>query len=101
MKRLMNDGHRPAYLQLYEQLKHDILCGGYVYGDRLPSKRVLATELGLSVVPITHAYALLCEEGYVEARERSGYFVCYRHEDFFATFGQRGGLRVAECSCHS
>lgn len=82
MKRLMNDGHRPAYLQLYEQLKHDILCGGYAYGDRLPSKRVLATELGLSVVPITHAYALLCEEGYVEARERSGYFVCYRHEDF-------------------
>lgn len=76
------DGHRPAYLQLYEQLKHDILCGGYAYGDRLPSKRGLAAELGLSVVPITHAYALLCEEGYVEARERSGHFVCYRCEDF-------------------
>lgn len=82
MKFLMNDGHRPSYLQLYEQLKHDILHGGYVYGDRLPSKRALAMELGVSVAPVTHAYALLCEEGYVEARERSGYFVCYRSEDF-------------------
>lgn len=77
------DNHgKAAYLQLYEQLKHDILHGGYLYGDRLPSKRGLAAELGVSVAPIAHTYVLLCEEGYVEARERSGYFVCYRSEDF-------------------
>lgn len=82
MRYHIQEGHKPVYLQLYEQLKHDMMCGGYVYGDRLPSKRALAVELGVSVAPITHTYELLCEEGYVEARERSGYFVCYRSEDF-------------------
>lgn len=82
MRYRIDSDHRPAYLQLYEQLKHDILNGGYAYGDRLPSKRILAAELGLSVAPVAHTYVLLCEEGYVEARERSGYFVCYRSEDF-------------------
>lgn len=73
---------KPAYLQLYEQLKGDIINGVYPLGVKMPSKRTLSAETNLSVIPIEHSYELLCEEGYVESRERSGYFVSYRAEDF-------------------
>ena len=77
-------GKRPAYMQLYYQLRQDIESGAYLYGQKLPSKRMLAEEIGTSVVPVEHAYALLCEEGYVEARERSGYLVIYKSSDFMS-----------------
>ena len=73
----------PAYLQLYKQVREDIINGVYPYGTKLPSKRLIATETGISTVTVEHSYALLCEEGYAEARERSGYFVNFRTEDTF------------------
>ena len=76
--RIDKENGKPAYLQLYEQLKRDILNGIFAYGARLPSKRLLAAETGLSVIPVERAYGLLCDEGYAEARERSGYFAIYR-----------------------
>lgn len=39
----------------------------------------------MSVITAEHAYDLLCEEGYAEARERSGIFVIYRAYDFQGT----------------
>lgn len=72
----------PLYLQLYHRLRRFIIEGVYPLGSKLPSKRTLAEENGISVIPVEHALTLLCDEGYVEARERSGYFVIYRREDF-------------------
>ncbi len=77
----------PAYLRIYRQLREEITCGACPYGTRLPSKRTLAEEFGVSVIPVEHAYELLCEEGYAEARERSGYFVIYREDDFVSRAG--------------
>ena len=74
----------PAYLQLYKLLRNDIIEGIYEYNTKLPSKRILAEETGVSIITIEHAYALLCDEGYAEARERSGYFVIFQKEDGFA-----------------
>ncbi len=74
----------PAYLQLYRLLRDDIIGGTFPFADRLPSKRLIAEETGLSLVTVEHAYALLCDEGYVEPRERSGYFVLFRTGDPFA-----------------
>lgn len=73
----------PAYIQLYRQVRDDIVKGVYTYNGKLPSKRFLADELGVSTVTVEHAYALLCDEGYVEPRERSGYFVIFRADDGF------------------
>lgn len=73
---------KQRYLEIYEKIKEGILDGSYVYGDKLPSKRVTADDFLVSVITVQHAYELLCDEGYVEARERSGYFVIYRKEDF-------------------
>lgn len=64
-------------MQLYRQLRRDIVSGELALGSRLPSKRLLAGELGLSLVTVEHAYALLVDEGYAEARERSGYFAAF------------------------
>lgn len=66
-----------AYMQLYHQLRRDIVSGALPRGSRLPSKRALSAELGVSVVTVEHAYALLCDEGYAEARERSGFFAAF------------------------
>lgn len=72
-----------AYLQLYRQLREDIVSGVLKTGSRLPSKRMLSDEVGVSVITVEHAYAILCDEGYVESRERSGYFVSFRASDCF------------------
>ncbi len=71
-----------AYMQLYEQLRTDIINSVYKYGDKLPSKRLLADEAMTSVITAEHAYSILCDEGYIESRERSGYYVTYRKNDF-------------------
>ena len=84
------EGKEPAYLQLYKRLRGDIVDGVYPYHTRLPSKRTVKDECGVSLVTVEHAYALLLDEGYIEARERSGYFVIFRKGDGFAAATDRG-----------
>ena len=84
MKYKVDKNERPVYLQIYKQIKEDIINGNFPYNTKLPSKRLLADETETSTVTVEHAYALLCDEGYIEARERSGYFVIFRNCDGFA-----------------
>ena len=77
-----SSSHVPAYLQLYRLLVRDITAGVYPRGSKLPSKRTITDEVGVSVITVEHALSLLCDEGYIESRERSGYFVIYREDDF-------------------
>lgn len=84
MKYTVDKEKRLAYLQLYNQIRDDIIAGNYTYNMKLPSKRSLAAEIGVSTITVEHAYALLCDEGYVEARERSGFVVIFRKSDGFA-----------------
>lgn len=81
---LLEEKKSPAYLQLYRRVRDDIVKGVYPFGSKLPSKRTVAETRGVSTVTVEHAYALLCDEGYVEARQRSGYFVVFRAGDGFA-----------------
>ena len=69
---------KPAYLALYESLREEILSGIRPAGSRLPSRRSLARDRGVSEITVDHGIELLCEEGYAEARPRSGVFVTYR-----------------------
>ncbi len=64
------------YYQLYGRLKKKILSGEYGSGEKLPSKRVMADKEGCSTVTVATAYGMLEDEGYIVARERSGYYVC-------------------------
>lgn len=75
----------PAYLQIYKQIRKNIINEVYAYGSKLPSKRTLADEIGVSTITVEHAYAMLCDEGYIEAKVRSGYFVRFRCSDGFVS----------------
>ena len=70
-----------AYMTLYLSIRDAITNGVYGYGAKLPSKRQTAEAQGVSLITVAHAYDLLVEEGYVEPRERSGYFVVFREMD--------------------
>ena len=74
----------PAYLALYEHLREEILSGARPAGSRLPSRRVISRENGVSAVTVDHSYEMLCQEGYAETRPRSGFFVLYQEGDGFA-----------------
>ncbi|MET9731033.1 PLP-dependent aminotransferase family protein [Streptomyces sp. NPDC006458] len=54
------------------RLRQAIADGRLTVGSRLPSTRLLATELGLSRGVITEAYRRLAEDGHVEGRRRGG-----------------------------
>ena len=69
------------YERIYGELRERIISGSYPHGSRLPSKRMLAEELGVSVITTAKAYELLSDEGYIVSRERSGYFVSYKPGD--------------------
>ncbi|GHO46172.1 PLP-dependent aminotransferase family protein [Ktedonospora formicarum] len=62
----------PLYRQLYERLKNRILTGQLEAGTRLPSTRMLASELGVSRNTTALAYELLLLEGYIESRVGDG-----------------------------
>ena len=69
----------PKYYYIYKMIRKDIEDGALKKGEKLPSKRSLAEHLGVSLITVENAYQMLKEEGYIEPRERSGYYVCEIH----------------------
>ena len=65
----------PLYEQLYESLAAEMRSGAIPAGTRMPGKRRLAAELSVSVNTVDAAYQMLAAEGYLESRERSGFYV--------------------------
>ena len=65
----------PLYEQLYGSLAEAMRAGELAAGTRMPGKRRLAAELSVSVNTVDGAYQILAAEGYLEARERSGFYV--------------------------
>ena len=69
------DQDKILYKQIYEQLAEHIRRQHLAEDSRLPGIRSLADELGVSVNTVNQAYQQLLVEGYIYARERSGYYV--------------------------
>ena len=65
----------PLYRQLYEGYRAAIVERRLRAGQRLPSTRGLATELGISRIPVLQAFEQLLAEGYFESRPGAGTFV--------------------------
>lgn len=66
---------QPIYMQIYQYIKNEILLHHLTPGTKLPSKRSLATQLGISTITVEGAYGQLVSEGYIYARLKAGYFV--------------------------
>jgi len=56
----------PMYRQLYGWIRRAILDGQMRPGQRVPSTRSLAADLGISRIPVLNAYEQLLAEGYLE-----------------------------------
>ncbi|HEV2288301.1 MAG TPA: PLP-dependent aminotransferase family protein [Candidatus Acidoferrales bacterium] len=63
---------KSLYRQVYDAYRKAILEGNLRAGQRVPSSRVQAAELGVSRIPVLNAYAQLLAEGYFESRVGSG-----------------------------
>lgn len=71
-------------MSVYGKIRDDIEKERIKRGEKLPSKRVCAENLNVSVITVEHAYDLLAEEGYIQAKEKSGYFVIYSKDAVFS-----------------
>jgi GntR family transcriptional regulator/MocR family aminotransferase len=65
----------PFYRQVYESCREIILSGRIRPGQRLPSTRALAVDLGISRLPVVVAFEQLLHEGYIQGRVGSGSYV--------------------------
>lgn len=74
----------PFYKQIYEGYRTAILSGQFRPGQRLPSTRALAVELGISRLPAVNAFEQLLHEGYVEGKIGAGTYVKDTIPDEFA-----------------
>lgn len=68
------------YIQIYQQIRQQIRSGILRDNERLPSKRQLAAQLGVSVNTISSAYSQLVSEGFLLAKPQRGFFVCHLDE---------------------
>ena len=64
------------YEYLYRCIKQDILQRKLKAGEKLPSKRAFAKNLGVSTITVESAYAQLVAEGYLYSLPKRGYYVC-------------------------
>jgi GntR family transcriptional regulator/MocR family aminotransferase len=66
---------KPLHRQIYDAYRATIVSRALQAGQQIPSTRVLASELGISRIPVLNAYAQLLAEGYFESRVGAGTFV--------------------------
>lgn len=72
---IRNTGDMPIYEQIVQQIKHLILKGELAEGTPLPSMRLLAKELRISVITTKRAYEELEREGFITTVTGKGSFV--------------------------
>ena len=72
---LRNSSGKPIYEQITEQVKEQIISGALRPGDALPSMRLLAKELRISVITTKRAYEELERDGFLENVPGKGCFV--------------------------
>lgn len=84
---------RPMYLQIVEQIRQRVAAGDWPAGKELPSIRVMAADLRVSVITVKRAYLDLETEGVIVTRHGKGSFVADAQ-------GLAKDLRLAELDNH-
>ncbi len=108
---ISNSSPKPIYEQITDQVKNKIITGELEAGDALPSMRLLARELHISVITTKRAYADLERDGFLETVAGKGCFVAAKNADFLreeqlrkaeealqkaVDIAKRGGITLAE-----
>lgn len=79
---ISNSNDKPIYEQITSQIKNLIICGELKAGDMLPSMRLLAKELRISVITTKRAYEELERDGFIESVIGKGSFVAGKNTEF-------------------
>lgn len=79
---ISNSSGKPIYEQITTQIKNKIITGELRPGDALPSMRVLAKELRISVITTKRAYADLEQDSFIETAPGKGSFVAQKNTEF-------------------
>lgn len=79
---ISNASEKPIYEQITSQIKNLILSEELKAGDALPSMRLLAKELRISVITTKRAYEELERDGFIESVTGKGSFVSCQNSDF-------------------
>ena len=66
---------RGIYLQIADQIRERVVEGDWHAGERIPSIRELAVELGVNPNTVTKSYQRLMDRGIISSRRGLGYFV--------------------------
>ncbi len=78
---LSNTSGRPIYTQIADQVKEQIMTGVLAPGEALPSMRLLARELRISVITTKRAYEDLERDGFLENVPGKGCFVAPQNRE--------------------
>ena len=65
----------PIYLRIVNSLERTVRRGGLVPGQRLPSQRALAQQLGIDLTTVSRAFEEARKRGLIEARGPQGSFI--------------------------
>jgi DNA-binding transcriptional MocR family regulator len=66
------------YEQVAKRIAQQVESGVFRTGERIPAVRALSRQLGVSIATVLQAYRLLEDQGVVEAKPQSGYYVRWR-----------------------
>ena len=91
---ISNASDKPIYEQITSQIKNLIIAGALRQGEALPSMRLLAKELRISVITTKRAYEDLERDGFLETVAGKGSFVAGRNLEII----REEQLRMAENS---
>lgn len=96
---LSNSSGEPIYQQIVTQIKGHIMSGALAAGEALPSMRLLAQQLRISVITTKRAYEELEREGFIENYMGKGCFVRQQNPEFLReeTIRQTEELLVKAC----
>lgn len=79
---ISNSSGKPIYDQIASQIKNLIITGALAPYEALPSMRLLAKELRISVITTKRAYEELERDGFIETVAGKGTFVAPKNVDF-------------------
>lgn len=86
---ISNNVNKPIYEQITSQIKAMIMSGELQTGEAIPSMRVLAKSIHVSVITVQKAYEDLQRDGFIETTVGRGSFVAARNKEFYQEEQQR------------
>jgi len=95
----------PVYRQIVDSLRALLVNGAFAPGERLPTVREMAVDLGVNHNTVAEAYRLLAEEGWLDLKRHHGATVILRptqraeparQEDFVQRLRELAARAVAD-----